>query len=138
MESSKFGKYEINTERDARLDAIFSALAHPVRRGLVDLLHESDATVNELAAHFELGTPAISKHLTILEKAGLIKRTVNQQWRTCSLEPQGFLQLRDWTQHYAGLWEGSWQRLDKLLNTLSNEESQKKSATSQEKDRNHD
>ncbi|WP_394940168.1 ArsR/SmtB family transcription factor [Psychromicrobium sp. YIM B11713] len=122
MEISKLGKYEIDRDKEARLDAIFSALAHPVRRGLIDLLHVKEATVNELAAHFELGTPAISKHLTILEKAGLINRTVHQQWRTCSLEPAGFVHLKDWTQHYANLWEGSWQRLDTLLNTLKPQE----------------
>ncbi|GAA1048714.1 ArsR/SmtB family transcription factor [Arthrobacter russicus] len=118
MESSKIGKYEAEPAQEARLDAIFSALAHPVRRHLIDLLHQGDATVNELAAPFELGTPAISKHLTILEKAGLIKRTVKQQWRTCSLEPTGFVHLKDWTEHYANLWEGSLQRLDTLLEKL--------------------
>lgn len=130
MESSKFGKYEPEPAREAKLDAIFSALAHPVRRHLVDLLHQGDATVNELAAPFELGTPAISKHLTILEKAGLINRTVNQQWRTCSLEPAGFVNLKDWTEHYANLWEGSFQRLNTLLEKLQ--------ATTPDKDQKND
>lgn len=130
MESSKFGKYKPEPAREAQLDAIFSALAHPVRRHIVDLLHHGDATVNELAGPFELGTPAISKHLTILEKAGLIKRTVNQQWRTCSLEPAGFIHLKDWTEHYANLWQGSFERLNTLLDKLQE--------PTPEKDQDHD
>lgn len=121
MASSKFGKYKRDPATEASLDVIFAALAHPVRRRLIDLLHDGDATVNELAAHFELGTPAISKHLTILEKAGLINRTVNQQWRTCSLEPAGFVQLKNWTEHYAELWQGRWTRLDTLLHKLQDQ-----------------
>lgn len=120
MESSKFGKYKSEPAREAQLDAIFSALAHPVRRHLLELLHQGDATVSQLAAPFELGIPAISKHLTILEKAGLINRTVHQQWRSCSLEPAGFAELRNWTEHYASLWEGGFARLDSLLKTIQN------------------
>lgn len=105
----------METTADAAVGEIFAALADPTRRRLVQALRAGDATVGELAAGFELGIPAISKHLTVLEKAGVISRHREAQWRRCRLEAQAFERLQAWTEHYSSLWSGSLDRLDDYL-----------------------
>lgn len=116
MEISVAGNYE-----DERLGAMFAALADPTRRGIVHALRSGPQTVGELAGRFDVGVPAVSKHLTVLERAGLISRERVAQWRRCRLEHDAFQRLSDWTAHYTELWTGSLDRLDGYLETLADD-----------------
>ncbi len=98
-----------------RLDATFSALADPTRRAILARLAKGDATVNELAAPFDLSQPAISKHLKVLESAGLISRARIGQTRPCRLEAAPLKKAAQWVELYQHLWEGSFERLDAHL-----------------------
>lgn len=118
MESMAEGAHPGRSADDAELGAIFTALADPTRRALVRALRSSDATVTELASGFAIGVPAISKHLTVLENAGLISRHRVAQWRQCRLEAQAFERLNDWVRYYSALWEGSLDRLDDYLKRM--------------------
>ncbi|GAA1967656.1 metalloregulator ArsR/SmtB family transcription factor [Microbacterium deminutum] len=100
---------------DAEIGELFGALADPTRRRLVLELRSGDATVGELAAGFAVGVAAISKHLTILQRAGVISRHKEAQWRRCRLEREPFDRLREWLDHYSALWDGSLDRLDDYL-----------------------
>jgi DNA-binding transcriptional ArsR family regulator len=93
------------------LDATFTALADPTRRAIVARLAEGDATVNELAAPFDMTLPGISKHLKVLERCGLISRTRRAQFRPCHLERQGLDAAKDWIEENTRIWA---QRFDKL------------------------
>ncbi|WP_066039723.1 ArsR/SmtB family transcription factor [Herbiconiux solani] len=110
------------TADDEAIGAVFSALADPTRRALVRALGEGDATVGELASGFSVGVPAISKHLSVLEAAGLVSRHREAQWRRCRLEAQAFDRLQEWLQHYTALWQGSLDRLDEFLIRSPDEE----------------
>lgn len=114
MEISTRGKYD-----ESDVGAIFAALADPTRRALVEQLRNGDATVSELAAGFSIGVPAISKHLTVLESAGIISRHRVAQWRQCRLESRAFEQLDEWVRHYSALWAGSLDRLDDYLQRIT-------------------
>lgn len=105
----------METTSDAEIGDLFVALADPTRRRLVQELGAADATVGELAAGFAVGIAAISKHLTILERAGVISRHKDAQRRRCHLEREPFDRLRDWVDHYSALWDGSLDRLDDYL-----------------------
>jgi DNA-binding transcriptional ArsR family regulator len=94
------------------LGPVFLALADPTRRRLVDELRGGDATVGELAERLGVATPSVSKHLTVLEGAGLVSRQREAQWRRCRLERQAFDRLRDWVDHYESLWADSLDRLE--------------------------
>jgi DNA-binding transcriptional ArsR family regulator len=109
MESSTAG----NKADD--LDLLFSALADRNRRAILERLRSGPATVGELAAPLPLGMPAISKHLTVLERAGLVRRRAEAQRRRCSLDEEGFRRLEKWMTHYSDLWSGSLDRLAGLL-----------------------
>jgi DNA-binding transcriptional ArsR family regulator len=100
---------------DDGLDRVFLALADPTRRALLDSLRTGSRTVSELAAPFPVGLPAISKHLTVLERAGLIERQRDGQRRPCSLRHEAFERLEAWSGHYTELWTGSLDRLDDAL-----------------------
>ena len=100
---------------DADLDAVFLALADPTRRALLDAMRSGRRTVTELAAPFPVGLPAISKHLAVLERAGLIARERDGRRRRCSLRPEPFARLTAWTEHYTELWVGSLGRLEDAL-----------------------
>lgn len=113
MEISTVGKH------DDELGAMFAALADPTRRGIVEALRGGPLTVGELAGRFPVGVPAVSKHLTVLERAGLVSRERVAQWRRCRLEAEAFERLNAWTAHYAALWTGSMDRLDGYLSTLT-------------------
>jgi DNA-binding transcriptional ArsR family regulator len=100
------------------LDRTFSALADPTRRAILARLADGEASVSELAAPFTLTLPAISKHLKVLERAGLISRTRQAQWRPCRLEPARLKDASDWLEEYRRCWEDRLGRLDDYLRDL--------------------
>jgi DNA-binding transcriptional ArsR family regulator len=108
------------------LDATFAALADPTRRAILARLAASQATVTELAAPFKMSQPAISKHLKVLERAGLVSRGRDAQRRPCRLEARPLKAATDWLEHYRGYWQESYQRLDALLDELKSEERRRK------------
>ncbi|MEB3357357.1 MAG: metalloregulator ArsR/SmtB family transcription factor [Synechococcales bacterium] len=95
-----------------QLSATFAALADPTRRAILTHLAQGEATVTEIAAPFEISLPAISKHLKVLERAGLISRSREAQWRPCRLEAEPLKQATDWLEHYRQFWGESFDRLD--------------------------
>lgn len=105
-----------------RLSLIFMALADPTRRRILELLSKGDATVNELAKPFSMSLPAISKHLKVLERAGLISRGRNAQWRPCRLEAETLKEGADWMNQYRQLWEESLSHLEEYIQKLQEQE----------------
>src|SRR5438132_9948924 len=105
-----------------RLSATFAALADPTRRAILARLVSGEASVTELAAPFEMSLPAISKHLKVLEHAGLIARGREAQWRPCRLEAAPLKDIADWVAHYKRFWEQSFDRLDDYLRELKKTE----------------
>jgi len=101
-----------------RLDATFSALADPTRRAILARLASGDATVQELAAPFDVSLPAISKHLKVLERAGLVARGRDAQRRPCRLVAAPLRDVAEWTERYRRLWEERFDRLDEYLRDL--------------------
>jgi DNA-binding transcriptional ArsR family regulator len=101
-----------------RLDATFAALADPTRRAILARLAAGEASVTELAAPFDMSQPAVSKHLKVLERAGLISRGRDAQRRPCRLEARPLKAAIDWLENYRDFWEESFQRLDSLLDEL--------------------
>jgi len=112
---------EQNASTD-RLNMIFMALADPTRRRILELLSKGDTTVNELARPFTLSLPAVSKHLKVLERAGLISRGRNAQWRPCRLEAEALKEGADWMDQYRQLWEGSLINLESYVQKLQAQE----------------
>ncbi|MFN8635194.1 MAG: metalloregulator ArsR/SmtB family transcription factor [Chloroflexota bacterium] len=104
--------------RDGRLDATFAALADPTRRAILARLTRGEASVLELAAPFAMSQPAISKHLKVLERAGLIVRGRDRQRRPCRLAAQPLAEATEWLSEFRLFWEGSFERLDDLLEEL--------------------
>lgn len=100
------------------LSATFAALADPTRRAIIARLAEGEASVNELATPFDMSLPAVSKHLKVLEKAGLISRGKEAQWRPARLEPQMMKSIADWLEQYRRFWESSFDRLDGYLQNI--------------------
>jgi len=109
-----------------QLSATFSALADPTRRAILTRLASGEISVTKLAEPFEMSMPAISKHLKVLERAGLIARGREAQWRPCRLEPAPLKEVSDWVEHYRRFWEESFDRLDQYLLELKNQESKTK------------
>jgi DNA-binding transcriptional ArsR family regulator len=101
-----------------RLDATFFALADPTRRAILARLASGEASVAELAEPFEMSQPAISKHLKVLERAGLISRGQDAQRRPSRLEPEPLAEANEWLEGYRQFWEGSFQQLDSLLQEM--------------------
>jgi DNA-binding transcriptional ArsR family regulator len=101
-----------------RLSETFSALADPTRRAILARLASGEATVTELAEPFEMSLPAVSKHLKVLQRAGLIARTREAQWRPCRLQPEPLKDIADWVEHYRRFWEESLDRLDEYLKEI--------------------
>jgi DNA-binding transcriptional ArsR family regulator len=99
----------------ARLDATFAALADPTRRAIIARLATGEATVMELAKPFAMSQPAISKHLKVLEQAGLISRSRDAQRRPCRIEAKRLEEANQWLERYSAFWEASLQRLDDML-----------------------
>jgi len=106
----------------ARLDAIFAALADPTRRAILARLASGERSVMELAQPFDMSQPAISKHLKVLERAGLISGGRDRQRRPRKLEPKPLAQATKWLERYRRLWEGNYRRLDTLLEELKTKE----------------
>src|SRR5437870_10928409 len=100
------------------LDATFAALADPTRRAILVRLANGEATVTELAGPFDMSQPAISKHLKVLERAGLITRGREAQRRPRKLEPRPLAEATDWIERYRRIWEGNFKRLDAVLQEL--------------------
>lgn len=105
-----------------RLDATFAALADPTRRAILARLAKGEASVTELAAPFAMTLPAVSKHLKVLERAGLIARSREAQWRPCRLEARPLAEVADWVEGYRRYWERHFDRLDDYLLGLQREE----------------
>jgi DNA-binding transcriptional ArsR family regulator len=101
-----------------RLDATFAALADPTRRAILARLAAGQASVMELAEPFAMSQPAISKHLKVLERAGLVSRSRDAQRRPRRLEARPLAEANEWLEHYRQLWEGNFERLDVLLEEL--------------------
>jgi DNA-binding transcriptional ArsR family regulator len=110
----------------ARLDATFSALADPTRRAILARLASGETSVSELAEPFEMSMPAISKHLKVLERAGLIERGREAQWRPCRLAAAPLKDASEWLDHYRRFWEESFDRLEEYLRDLQKREAKKK------------
>ena len=104
------------------LDATFAALAHPARRAILARLASGKASVMELAEPFAMTQPAISKHLKVLERAGLISRSRDAQKRPCRLVAKPLRQATGWLENYRRFWEGSFERLDVLLEEMKTKE----------------
>jgi DNA-binding transcriptional ArsR family regulator len=107
-----------------RLDGTFMALADPTRRAIVARLAGGDATVNELAAPFAMSLPAISKHLKVLERSGLITRTRSAQFRPCHLEPEALDAALGWIETYRRIWTERFDKLDAHLRAIQQEGNQ--------------
>jgi DNA-binding transcriptional ArsR family regulator len=116
-----------------RLSGIFSALADPTRRAILARLAEGDATVSELAEPFSISLPAISRHLKVLEQAGLISRSRSAQWRSSSLEAETLREVIDWVEPYRELWDERLDRLDAHLRQMQNQSTPVAEATPPER-----
>ena len=104
------------------LSATFAALADPTRRAILARLTEGAATVKELSAPFAMSGPAVSKHLRVLERAGLITRGRKAQWRPCALEATPLKEVAEWAESYRRFWDESYERLDEYLQRLQAKE----------------
>lgn len=114
----------MNSPTSDHLDLTFAALADPTRRAILARLASGEASVTELAEPFAMSQPAISKHLKILERAGLISRGRDAQRRPCRLEARPLAEANQWLERYRQFWEESFQRLDTLLDELKTRENE--------------
>jgi len=106
------------TNTPSNLDAIFAALADPTRRAILTRLVDGQASVNEIAAPFEISQPAVSRHLKVLERAGLIERNIDEQRRPARLKAQNMAAAVDWLNDFKAFWGTSFDQLDKVLLTM--------------------
>jgi DNA-binding transcriptional ArsR family regulator len=106
------------------LSATFAALADPTRRAILARLATGAATVRELSAPFKISGPAVSKHLRVLARAGLIVQGREKQWRPCRLEPAPLKEVAQWAEQYRQFWDTSYKRLDSYLDHLKKQEEQ--------------
>ncbi|MGH3629895.1 MAG: ArsR/SmtB family transcription factor [Sciscionella sp.] len=104
------------------LSATFSALADPTRRAILAKLASGETTVSELAAPFEISAPAVTKHLKVLEKAGLITRGRHAQWRPCTLAAKPLQDVADWVEQYRRFWEQQFDQLEDYLREIQTKE----------------
>jgi DNA-binding transcriptional ArsR family regulator len=109
-------------KREARLDAIFMALAHPARRSMLARLGKGEATVGELAKPLDMSLPAVTKHLKMLERAKLISRSKNAQWRPCRLEKAALETVSGWIEQQRKIWESRLDRLEGYLHSMEKRE----------------
>ena len=116
------------------IDVMFSALGDPTRRAIVERLASGDATVLELAAPFDISLAAISRHLKVLEEAGLISRGRDAQRRPCRLRPEALEQVTAWAEHTRRAWEERFERLDEYLRDLQARENNETKDTKKEND----
>ena len=108
-----------------RLSTTFAALSDPTRRAILARLTLGETSVKELAEPFSITAPSITKHLKVLERAGLIRRSREAQWRPCQLEAAPLQEVSEWVQRYRGFWEQSMNRLDNYLSKLQTKETKK-------------
>ena len=108
-----------------RLSTTFAALSDPTRRAILARLASGEASVTELAEPFAMSLPAVSKHLKVLERAGLIARGREAQWRPCRLEAGPLKEVADWVERYRRFWDESFDRLDDYLRELQTEETER-------------
>ncbi|MCF6285703.1 MAG: metalloregulator ArsR/SmtB family transcription factor [Candidatus Hydrogenedentes bacterium] len=111
----------------SNLDAVFAALAHPARRAILSRLADGQASVNEIAAPFDMSQPAVSKHLKVLERAGLIERGVDEQRRPARLKAEKMALAVDWLTEFRAFWGTSFDQLDDVL--MKMKQTQEKEAT---------
>jgi DNA-binding transcriptional ArsR family regulator len=104
-----------------QLSLVFAALADPTRRAMLARLADGECTVGELAKPFAISGPAISKHLKVLERAGLVARGRDAQWRPCRLQAAPIKQIADWAEDYRQFWDAAYERLDAYLNHMMSE-----------------
>jgi DNA-binding transcriptional ArsR family regulator len=116
-----------------RLSSTFAALADSTRRAILARLASGEVSVTELAEPFEMSLPAVSKHLKVLERAGLIARGRDAQWRPCRLSAGPLRGVADWVEHYRRFWTESFDRLDDYLLEVQKQEARKKEAKKKEK-----
>jgi DNA-binding transcriptional ArsR family regulator len=109
-----------------QLSTTFSALADPTRRAILARLVAGECSVSELAEPFDMSLPAVSKHLRVLQRAGLIARRRDAQWRPCRIEAGPLKEIADWAEHYRHLWEERLDRLDAYLRELKATQPRKK------------
>jgi DNA-binding transcriptional ArsR family regulator len=107
------------------LSVTLSALADPTRRAILARLAEGEATVNEIAKPFDISLPAVSRHLKVLEAAGLITRGREAQWRPCRLETEALRNVDDWLARYRRFWTGSFDKMDAYIAELKSKEKRK-------------
>ena len=107
-----------------QLDATFAALANPTRRAILARLAEGEATVNNLAEPFEMSLPAISKHIRVLENAGLVTRGKDAQFRPCNLNAKPIEAVASWTDQYRHIWEARFDVMEKILKNIKDEENE--------------
>jgi len=105
-----------------RLNSTFAALADPTRRSILARLAAGESSVTDLAQPFDMSLPAVSKHLKVLERAGLIARGRDAQWRPCRLAAAPLKEVADWVEHYRRFWDESFERLDDYLNEVQSKE----------------
>src|SRR5438874_3128261 len=105
-----------------RLNSTFAALADPTRRSILARLAAGESSVTDLAQPFDMSLPAVSKHLKVLERAGLIARGRDAQWRPCRLAAAPLKEVADWGVHYRRFWDESFERLDDYLNEVQSKE----------------
>ena len=108
------------------ISTTFAALGDPTRLAILSRLAQGEATVTELAEPFDMSMPAITKHLQVLESAGLISRGREAQWRPCRIEPQGFKPAADWMEEHRRIWEASFDRLDDYLKRIQSKRGNKR------------
>jgi DNA-binding transcriptional ArsR family regulator len=104
------------------LSTTFAALADPTRRAILARLAQGEANVTELARPFAMSLPGVSKHLKVLQHAGLVVQGRDAQWRPCRLDPTGLRDVSEWVEQYRSLWEGRFDRLEAYLRDLDTEE----------------
>lgn len=109
-----------------RLSETFAALADPTRRAILARLALGETSVTDLAEPFDMSLPAVSKHLKVLERAGLIVRGREAQWRPCRLDPAPLKEVDDWVEHYRQFWEQSFDRLDEYLRGVQAKEKKRR------------
>lgn len=122
MEQSSYTQ-NVRSGATQDLDAVFAALADPTRRAILTRLAAGDASVNEIAAPFKMSQPAVSKHLKVLERAGLVERAIDKQRRPARLKAEPMAAAVGWLEEFRRFWSGSFDQLDGLLDELKQTQS---------------
>jgi DNA-binding transcriptional ArsR family regulator len=117
-----------------QLSATFSALADPTRRAILSRLAEGEASVQELSRPFEMSLPAVSKHLKVLQRAGLIEQGRRAQWRPCRIKAAPLKDAADWVEQYRELWEARYEQLDAYLEEMKKQAAEAQSPATEEEE----